>query len=291
MVRILPPGRKRGLHQEVGSRARKVLGPRQVPAEGAGRKTAGIEVGTRAQGGMYRAGPHRVQPALGKVLKELAGRPMLAHLIDRLKACAAFDRIVVATTVNRRDDPIAGLAGEAGVEVFRGDEEDVLSRYAGAAAQADAGVVVRVTGDCPLIDPVTSENTVRYFLSGAYDYAAAGVGSGLPRGLDTEVFTRAALEEAHQLAADRPSREHVTYYIYHHPERFRLAPPYEAPPELQRSHYRLCVDEEDDFRLISEIYRRLYRPGLIIDIREVVDLLDREPALAALNSGVVQKTV
>jgi len=227
----------------------------------------------------------------GKVLKELAGRPMLAHLIERLKACAAYDRIVVATTVNRRDDPVAELAGGAGVGVFRGDEEDVLSRYARAAVEFGAEVVVRVTADCPLVDPVTSAETVRYFLSGDFDYAGAGVGSGLPRGLDTEVFTRAALEEAHRMATDQPSREHVTYYIYHHPERFRLAPPYEAPPELQRSHYRLCVDEEDDFRLISEVYRRLYRPGEIIDIRDVIRLLDREPALAAINSGVAQKTV
>jgi spore coat polysaccharide biosynthesis protein SpsF len=227
----------------------------------------------------------------GKVLKSLAGRPLLAQLIDRLKACAAYDRIVVATTIDKRDDPVAELAQQVGVGIFRGDEEDVLSRYAGAAAESGAGVIVRVTGDCPLIDPVTSEATVRYFLSDDYDYAAAGVGGGFPRGLDTEVFTAAALFEAHELATDQASREHVTYYLYTHPDRFKLAPEYQAPPALRRPGWRLCVDEEADFRLITEIYNRLYRPGAIIDFRDVVRLLDREPALAAINGNVAQKTV
>jgi len=224
----------------------------------------------------------------GKVLKNLVGRPMLAHVIDRLKACSAYDAIVVATTVARRDDQVAELAAGAGVGVFRGDEEDVLSRYAQAAVEFDAEVVVRVTADCPLIDPVISAETVRYFLSGDFDYVGAGVGGGFPRGLDTEVFSRGVLMEVHEVAEDRPSREHVTYWIYNHPERFRLGQ-YQAPAELRRPQYRLCVDEEDDFRLISEIYGRLYRPCEIIDVRRVIDLLDREQALATVNSGVSQK--
>lgn len=226
----------------------------------------------------------------GKVLRELMGQPMIFHIIERLKKVSLFDDIVVATSDRASDLPVAAIAGECGVSCFRGDEEDVLARYAGAVALTKADVVVRVTGDCPLIDPVTSAETVRYFLSGNFDYVGAGVGSGFPRGLDTEVLTAAALLEAHKSATDRPSREHVTYYVYSHAERFRLGE-YGAPPELRRPGWRLCVDEENDFQLIREIYRWLYRSGEIIDFREVVRLLDREPALLNINSGVVQKTV
>lgn len=117
-----------------------------------------------------------------------------------------------------------------------------------------------------------------------------GVGSGFPRGLDTEVFTKEALVRANRLADDAPSREHVTLYIYRHPETFRVAQ-YPAPPDLHHPEWRLCVDEEDDFRLIEEIYNRLYRPGVPIDVREVVRLLEREPELVKINAHVRQKAV
>ena len=226
----------------------------------------------------------------GKVLKPLAGRPMLAHLIERLQAARSLHGIVIATTEHERDLPIVELAGRAGVGCFRGDEDDVLSRYVGAAEAAGADVVVRITSDCPLIDPVTVDNVVRYFLDHEYDYVAAGVGSGFPRGLDTEVCSRRALLEAHRLGRGKPDREHVTYFIHHHPEMFKLGY-YLAPPELHHPEWRLCVDEEDDFRLIDLIYRRLYRPGEIIDIRRVVELLENEPELVQINAHVRQKIV
>jgi len=226
----------------------------------------------------------------GKVLRELEGKPMLSHLLERLKLCRTFDQVVVATSLLEQDRPVAELARREGLSCFCGDEDDVLSRYVGAACQTGAEVVVRITGDCPLIDPVTSDDAVRYFLANAYDYVAAGVGTGFPRGLDTEVFTREALWEADRLGRDNASREHVTYFINHHPEMFNLGY-YQAPPELRRPDWRLCVDEEDDFQLIREIYRRLCRPGEIVDVREVVHLLDREPHLAEINSHIRQKTV
>lgn len=117
-----------------------------------------------------------------------------------------------------------------------------------------------------------------------------GVGSGFPRGLDTEVFTKEALVRANRLADDAPSREHVTLYIYRHPEIFRIAQ-YSAPPDLHHPEWRLYVDEEDDFRLIEKIYNRLYRPGVPIDVREVVRLLEREPELVKINAHVRQKAV
>lgn len=226
----------------------------------------------------------------GKVLKTLAGRPMLSHLIERLKEAVTLDTIVIATTHLPQDDPIVALAEQHRVAWYRGSQEDVLGRYAGAAEMVNAEVVVRITSDCPLIDPVTVDNVVRYFLAHEYDYVAAGVGSGFPRGLDTEVCTREALMKAHRLAEDAPFREHVTLYIHRHPEIFRLAS-YPAPPELHHPDWRLCVDEEDDFRLVEEIYKRLYRPGSPMDIREVVRLLENEPQLLQINAHVRQKVV
>lgn len=226
----------------------------------------------------------------GKVLKPIAGRPMLSHIIERLRSAGTLDTIVIATTALPQDQPIIDLAEQAGVAWYAGSEEDVLARYAEAAEMVRADLVVRVTGDCPLIDPNTVDGVVRYFLAHDFDYVGAGVSSGLPRGLDTEVFSRQALDRAHRLAQGAPAREHVTLYIYRHPELFRCAR-YPAPPELQRLGWRLCVDEEADFRLIEEIYNRLYRPGGIIEIRDVLALLDREPELLKINAHVRQKVV
>lgn len=226
----------------------------------------------------------------GKVLRPLAGRPMLSHLIERLKKAATLETIVIATTDLPQDNPIAVLAEEHGVARYRGSQENVLARYAGAAEMTGAEVVVRITSDCPLIDPVTVDNVVRYFFAHNYDYVFAGVNSGFPRGLDTEVFTRKALMKAHRQAEDAPSREHVTLYMHRNPEDFRTAS-YPAPPELHHPDWRLCVDEEDDFRLIEEIYTRLYRPDSLIDFRDVVRLLESEPQLLRINAHVRQKAV
>lgn len=226
----------------------------------------------------------------GKVLKILAGRPMLLHVIERVKACNMLDDIVIATTSLRQDRPIIKLAEQAGVSWFAGSEKNVLQRYVKAAQMSHADVVVRVTSDCPLIDPVTVDNTVMFFEVNSYDYVVAGVESGFPRGLDTEVFTLDSLVKADRRSMIESYREHVTPYIYNHPEEFFVGK-FPAPSELYRPGWRLCVDEEDDFKLVDEIYKRLYRPETIIDIRQVVKLLDKSPDLLKINAGVRQKTV
>ncbi|MBW2264509.1 MAG: glycosyltransferase family protein [Deltaproteobacteria bacterium] len=226
----------------------------------------------------------------GKVLKHLAGKPMLFHVVDRLRAASTLDSIVIATTQRERDRPIIDLAEEQGLAWYAGPEDDVLARYEGAAREAGAGVVVRITSDCPLIDPVTVDGVVRYFSRGDYDYVSAGINSGFPRGLDTEVFTREALSMAHRKAEQKAFREHVTLYICRHPEEFKVGR-YSAPPELSHPEWRLCVDEEADFRLMVEIYDRLYEKSTIIDMREVAGLLLREPRLLRLNAHVRQKEV
>ena len=225
-----------------------------------------------------------------KVLMSLSGKPMLVHIIERLKLAETLDSIVIATTSLMQDDPVAELARREGVLCFRGSEDDVLSRYIGGAEMAGADVIVRITGDCPLIDPETVDNVVRCFLKHDYDYVSLTSAEGFIRGLDTEVFSMQALKKADELAKDKPSREHVTLYIYRHEEDFRVAA-YRAGQELCHPDWRLCVDEEDDFKLIEKIYDRLYKPGSIIDIRDVVELLENEHELLEINAHVRQKNV
>jgi spore coat polysaccharide biosynthesis protein SpsF len=224
----------------------------------------------------------------GKVLKELSGRPMLTHLLQRLGECRNVDDVWVATTWAPDDDAIVTTAAEAGAGVWRGPEEDTLSRYLGAAEAAGADVVVRVTGDCPLIEPGVIDAAVALRRDEHVDYVSAGSSSKLPRGLDCEVFTRTALATAATVDMDPASREHVTLAIFHRPELFDTLL-WPAPAELQRPHWRLCVDEPADFELVEKIYERLWNPDEIIRFEQVAALLEAEPELAAINAEVKQR--
>jgi spore coat polysaccharide biosynthesis protein SpsF len=228
----------------------------------------------------------------GKVLKEVSGKPMLKHVIDRLKHAKTLSEIIIATSVNERDKPIVELSKRLGVGCFVGSEEDVLDRFLKAAEQARADVIVRVTADCPLIDPCTVDKIVSCHLQSNVDYTRTLIdennNKSFPRGLDTEVFSMKLLRRIHELAKDPYEREHVTVFIYNHPQFFRIEV-IEAEGILQMPSYRLCVDVEDDLRLIREIYDRLYNPNKIIDIKEVIKLLNENPELQKINVHVKQK--
>ena len=158
----------------------------------------------------------------GKVLADVAGRPMLERQLERLARCATPTRSSLAITTNADDDPLAELAQRLGYGVHRGSEHDVLSRYAGAAAAFRADVVVRVTSDCPLIDPEQTDAVIEA-LTSEVDYAANVLERRLPRGLDTEALWRDVLDRCDRMATSTPAREHVTWHIHtEHPERFVL---------------------------------------------------------------------
>jgi spore coat polysaccharide biosynthesis protein SpsF len=157
----------------------------------------------------------------GKVLMDLHGRPMLAQLLSRLSRAQRIDEVVVATSELDGDDAVAQVAEAEGVRVFRGDERDVLARMLGAARMAEADLVVRVTGDCPLIDPDVVDQVVSEL--GDHDLASNAIIRTFPRGLDTEVLTRDALERIAELASSPESREHVTWFAYRErPDLFKL---------------------------------------------------------------------
>lgn len=225
----------------------------------------------------------------GKVLMDLGGRPMLAQQLRRLKRCRRADEIVVATTVNAVDDPILALAEAEGVRWFRGSEGDVLARTVGAAREAAADVVVRVTSDCPLIDPAQSDRVIAELEdhAGACDYASNVHPRTFPRGLDTEALTRAALERMDGLAESTPAREHVTYFL--HKERPDLFTARSVTDADDNSDLRWTVDTPEDLRLVRRIYDELPLGDGALPYAAILEYVRGKPELCALNEHVAQK--
>jgi len=226
----------------------------------------------------------------GKVLMDLRGRPMLGHQLRRLKICRNCDEIVVATTTNRDDDPICALADEEGVRWFRGGESDVLSRFVGAAVEASAELVVRITADCPLIDPDVSDRVIWEIETHATecDYASNAVQRTFPRGLDTEAFFFDSLVRAARLAKSRPAREHVTYFILREqPGLFLIR---SVTDVEDNSDLRWTVDTPVDMAMAREIYKALELERQIVPYRDILSYVRGHPEIAAMNAWVVQKT-
>jgi spore coat polysaccharide biosynthesis protein SpsF len=223
----------------------------------------------------------------GKVLMDLGGETVLARVINRLRRCAFLDHIVIATTNTSADDAIVGECGRLVVDSFRGSEQDVLDRYYQAARVCRAEVVVRITSDCPLIDPELVDETISVFHEGRADYASNTIVQTYPRGLDTEVFSRAALERAWAEARKSYEREHVTPYFYQHPQLFRIA---SVRGKTDESHFRWTLDTPEDLQLIRTIYSR-FNNQHTFGWQQAVALMEREPELGELNSHILQKSL
>jgi len=226
----------------------------------------------------------------GKVMHPILGKPMLELLVERLKRARTLDQIVVATTTNRADDVIEELACQLGVSVFRGSEEDVLDRVLRAARSVNADVIVEITGDCPLIEPAVVNRLVGIYQANHYDYISNTLQRTFPRGLDTQVFSAAVLAQVAELTQAPADREHVSLYIYEHPERFSLHNVQSGLPEKYWD-LRLTVDTLEDFSLIREIYQELYPVNPAFSLKDIMDLSDRMPQLFETNRGVQQKPV
>lgn len=223
----------------------------------------------------------------GKVLHPIAGRPMLAWVIERLRLSRLLDQVVVATSMLESDQPIVQWCQEHLVSCYRGSEQDVLARYHQCAEACAADCVVRITSDCPLIDPTLLDELVSLFLrsEGRYDYVSNTLPPRtFPRGLDVEVFSRHALEVAHREASTPEAREHVTPYLYRHPELFRLQGAYST---RDYSSHRWTVDTREDWELIDRILRQQDSAGF--SWQSIVRLLDQHPEWLELNADVLQK--
>ncbi len=192
----------------------------------------------------------------GKVMKPLLGRPMIERQLERLRRCETLDRIIVATSDDTSDDPLAAYLRDIGVEVFRGSLSDVLERFLAAARTFGVeGQLVRLTADCPLADPGVIDDCVRLQTQLGVDYVSNGRKRTYPHGLDVEAFALEALRAAGREATDPYDHEHVTPFIYRHPERFTLADLVQSRDE---SHLRWTVDLPEDFDFVDRVYAALY---------------------------------
>jgi len=222
----------------------------------------------------------------GKSLQEIGGWSMLARVVRRLQRSRRLSGVVVATTVGDVDQPIVEEAARLGVAVSRGSERDVLDRYHQAALAHPADAVLRITSDCPLIDPDVIDRVVTALDRERADYASNVLPRTFPRGLDAEAITSAALERVWQSATQAHQREHVTLYVHDHTREFRTA---SVVHDEDLSHHRWTVDEPDDLLFVRAVYHAM---GNRDDFAwtDVLDVLVREPALAAINAHVRQKT-
>jgi spore coat polysaccharide biosynthesis protein SpsF len=226
----------------------------------------------------------------GKVLADIGGRPILARMLDRLTRAQRLDDVAVATTVLPEDDAVADLCRERRTRCVRGDPIDVLDRFHQAAAELEADVIVRLTGDCPLIDPALVELCVRTYLEAEppVDLVVNRLPweRSYPIGLDTEVLGREVLEIAWREAVAPHQREHVVPFLYENPGRFSLIL-LEADGDYGK--YRWTVDEPADLDVVRHIFDAF--PGRDdFGWRDVLDLMRREPQLARLNAAVEHKT-
>jgi len=222
----------------------------------------------------------------GKVLMPVLGKPLLAYLIERVRNVKNADKIIIATTKNSADDEIERFCRAQGLLVFRGSVDDVLARYRDVAILTQANVIVRITGDCPLIDPLVVDKVIQFYLDHSFDYVGNTLTLSYPRGMDTEVFSYKTLLSAFQKASRAEEREHVTLYIYQHPEQFKVA---NVPYITDKSGYRLTVDTKEDFILVKTIIKKLYPANPKFSLEDILTLLEQDPSLAKINSHIIQK--
>jgi spore coat polysaccharide biosynthesis protein SpsF len=226
----------------------------------------------------------------GKVLQPVLGKPLLEYEIERLQRITNIDELVVATTVDPRDNLIVELCERLKIPYFRGSENDVLERYYGAATKYNADVLVRVTADCPLIDPRVCEETIRFFLDNypKYDYVSNVIDRTFPRGFDTEVFSFQALCEAHHEALSIADREHVTVFLYRQPERYHIG---SFINREDQSQHRWTVDTPEDLELITKIIQGLYPIKFDFGLADILNLLNNHPEWKLINAHIEQKKI
>lgn len=224
----------------------------------------------------------------GKVLMEAMGKPMLHHLVRRLKAVPSLDGIVLATTVNTTDDVLEEFARKEGIGCFRGSEEDVMLRVIGAGEFAAADVVVEITGDCPIIDPQIVEQSIRMYKANLADYVSNGHIRSYPDGMDTQVFSLETLKRSAALTDDPLDHEHVTLHIRNHPELFshlHLV----APPEIHWPELGLTLDEPADYELLKRLIEHFSAANPLFSCLDAVRLLRAKPEWVEINQAVTRK--
>jgi len=223
-----------------------------------------------------------------KVMKKIKGKSILFYVVNRVKKSYLINKLVIATTTKNQDGVIVEEARKLNVDFFRGSENDVLGRYYNAAKKYNADVIVRITSDCPLIDPIIVDNIIKKHIENKADYTANIINRTFPRGLDTEVFNFNVLEKTNELAREKYHKEHVTTYILENPERFKLQN-IKADDTIKRPDIRITVDTEEDFELISKIIEHF--KNIEFGIKDVIHFLNEKPQLLEINKNIKQTEV
>lgn len=225
----------------------------------------------------------------GKILLEIApGKTIMECMRERVAAAKEIDKTIIATTTNPKDQVLIEYLEKTDQPYFVGDENDVLDRYyqAALAHGAKSGdIIVRMTSDCPIIDPKVIDETIRFYKSGDFDYASNNLEPyTYPDGMDTEVFSFDTLEKAWKEATSPAHREHVTFYMWKNPNIFKIGQ--YVNPQKDRAGYRLTIDYPEDFQLLQEVYTALYPKNNLFTMNEILDFLDANPEIKKINTDV-----
>lgn len=225
-----------------------------------------------------------------KVMMKIKGKTILDHVITRIRQSKEIDDIVIATTTSPNDDEIVAEAKRLNTHYSRGSEEDVLSRYYHAAEENGAAIIVRITSDCPLIDPKVMDEMIsrfkRLFTTGDVDYLSNTLVRTYPRGLDLEIVSFSKIENAFRNAKMPYQREHVTPYFYENEDKFKLV---NFSNNKDYSHYRWTLDTQEDLKLITEVYNHLYRGQHDFYLQEIMEVFEDYKELSYINNHIEQK--
>lgn len=219
-----------------------------------------------------------------KVFADIDGKPLIWHVVDRLKHAKTIDKIVIATTTNTKDDIIENWCKENGVACYRGSENDVLNRYYLASVAFPSDVVVRITADDPFKEPSVIDAVVNKLINEGYDHVTNNFPPSFPEGLDCEAFKFSALKESEETTHDTFEREHATQFIYHNPDKFKIG---NVSSSKNVSHLRWTIDKEVDYEMVKAIYahRAPQNTGLLL-LDEILDILEKNPEISLINSSV-----
>jgi spore coat polysaccharide biosynthesis protein SpsF len=229
----------------------------------------------------------------GKILKEFpynSGITCLEQVVRRLKKSKRLNEIIIATTKDKEDDKVIGIANKENVKYFKGSKENVLSRYYLAAKENNLGIIVRITSDCPCIDVDIVDSTINDHIKIKADYTSNTLDRTFPHGLDVEVFNFNALEKAHKNATKDYEKEHVTPYINRNPQKFKINI-VKAPKEFYAPDIRITLDTEEDYALLCAVYDYLYPKNKYFSTYDIVNLFNEKPWLKLINKKIMQKKI
>lgn len=228
----------------------------------------------------------------GKSLVNIGEWSLIELVLKRAKRSSKIQEVILATSENQKDDVLESHVQQLGFPVFRGSEEDVLSRFVYAAIEYAPTTVVRITGDCPLLSPSLIDKAIDCFIRKQVDYLALSIGEekrkAYPRGLDVEVAKFSSLCEAAEKATKKFEREHVMPYLYTHEKSYSTFI-LEPESEFSRPNYRLCVDTNQDLNFIRKLYEHFSNRLIDVEYQEIIQYLDLHPELVSINQSVKQK--